>query len=251
MTIRLDIQCSQGEDFSTAFSALVGNSPVVPLFGASARMQWRKWPTMALVLDASTTNGLLRVNTDAGSIHLGVSGIALAAIPPGLYLYDIFVRSSFGQAVRLFHGDVRVYEQICITDYQDLPALGLPSLDFRYSQNYSIWAFRGRVSGGFTPLPPEPVVDIPSRDFTNSANYAMWSFVGVVDGPTVDTTPPLAPLSMDYRFGENYSMWMFRGRLMGGFTPLAQSSGGGSSGGSSVGTLDFSDPNNSGLVGVI
>lgn len=99
-----DILAPQGATFSETYTYKV-NGALVDLTSYTARMQVRKTPSSDVkLLDLTTENSGITLGGVAGTITVGASATAMAAVPSGKYRYDLEVVSSGGVVTRLLEG---------------------------------------------------------------------------------------------------------------------------------------------------
>lgn len=96
-------ECQCGATFDNIFSL---SATDLSLVGYSAKMQVKKNYNSILIVELSTTNGKIVIDTLNNRLQLKLSASETAALTPGKYLYDLkLIKDSDSTAVRLFSGE--------------------------------------------------------------------------------------------------------------------------------------------------
>ena len=105
------IACYQGATFNKVFTWEVDAVPV-NLTGYTARMQVRSTKDSATTIVSLTTGSGITLGGAAGTITLDLSATATAALPSGVYLYDLELVSGGGQVTRLLEGKFTISAEV-------------------------------------------------------------------------------------------------------------------------------------------
>ena len=105
--------CEQGADFLFVFSYEDANGTTLPLSEYTMKMQVRKNYGKELILEISTANGRITVdsNEDA-TIH--VTAEDTAELPPGKYIYDMEVIDGQGIVSRFLKGEFVITAEVTL-----------------------------------------------------------------------------------------------------------------------------------------
>lgn len=107
-----NMKARQGSTFSKTLTVSVSNSPL-NLAGSTVRMQIRPTvDTKNLILDLSTTNGLITKVDNLGKIVVSIPATTMERIPVGSHRYDIEVITSGGEVTAFLEGAFVVITQV-------------------------------------------------------------------------------------------------------------------------------------------
>jgi hypothetical protein len=85
----------RGDSWVVSWTILGADNQPINLSGASARVQLRNSQN-ALLVEASTDNGLITITPTQGRIDMNVPYTAMETVPVGTYQYDLEVTFSNG-----------------------------------------------------------------------------------------------------------------------------------------------------------
>jgi tRNA threonylcarbamoyladenosine modification (KEOPS) complex Pcc1 subunit len=103
----------QGETFNPILTWKDETEALVNLTGYTARMQIRKSvDASAFLLECTTENGRITLGGALGTIALSVSAADTAALPAGIFRYDLELISGGGIVTKLMKGDARVIQEV-------------------------------------------------------------------------------------------------------------------------------------------
>lgn len=86
----------------------------VDLTGYTAKMQIRKSPGAPVILEISSTNGRLTFDRPNGLINLVVPASVTAALPAGIYKYDLDLTDQNGFVTRFIYGNFEIIGTITV-----------------------------------------------------------------------------------------------------------------------------------------
>jgi hypothetical protein len=108
-----DLEIEQGETFNPVLTWTDSTGALVNVTGYTARMQIRRSAdATAALLELTTANGRITLGGVAGTITFSVSATDTAALPSGIFRYDLELVSSGGVVTKLLKGDVVVSQEI-------------------------------------------------------------------------------------------------------------------------------------------
>lgn len=104
-----DFVIEQGTTFVKTLSWLDKNKTPINLTGYTAKMQIRPSESSSTVLlELSTTNGLLSITPLTGTIYILLDKITTAGFKWRLGVYDLLLTSIDGNAKKLIKGEINV-----------------------------------------------------------------------------------------------------------------------------------------------
>lgn len=108
----LNLVCPAGSTFSKTLTYSVSASPV-NLTGWTARLQVRqKHTSTTKLLDLTTSNGGITLGGAAGTITILATATQTAALPDGVWRYDLELVSGSGAVTRLVEGTFAVTPEV-------------------------------------------------------------------------------------------------------------------------------------------
>lgn len=107
-----DIVVEQGATFRLLVTWEDPAETPIDLSGYSARLQARQIQGGAIVCSMTTQNGAIVLGGDSGTVTLELGALATAAIPAGIYRYDIELESGGGEVTRLLRGQFIVQSEV-------------------------------------------------------------------------------------------------------------------------------------------
>lgn len=112
--------CEVGADFSFSIIRQLETAPgsgifnPVDLTGWSAKMQVRQDVGQAVVIELSTANSRIALNSPLGNIQLHILAADTAMLTPGLYKYDLELTDETGFVYRLIEGFFQIVGAITV-----------------------------------------------------------------------------------------------------------------------------------------
>lgn len=109
-----NIVVDQGASLLRAISLKSSARAVVTITGYTARMKVREKVTdTAVILSATTSNGMLEINGTTGTVNIIIPPATTAAILAGNYVYDLEVEeTSTGITTRIIQGKFTVRAEV-------------------------------------------------------------------------------------------------------------------------------------------
>lgn len=105
MTTRFDIEVQQGIKFALNVQARnESDNSILPLIGYSAKMQIRDKPGGTILLDASTSNGMITINGPSGIVSILVPATTTDTMTWNTGVYDLVVFTTTADDIRLLEG---------------------------------------------------------------------------------------------------------------------------------------------------
>lgn len=111
-TARSRTACEQGATFRRRITLLDDDGAPINLSGYVVRMQVRNAKTNVQVIELTTENGRITVNATEGRMLLDVGASVTAALPVGIYLYDLELVASANSVMRLLEGKFQVTRNV-------------------------------------------------------------------------------------------------------------------------------------------
>lgn len=129
----LDLTLEQGADYAVPFAVSVA------LAGATAVMQVRPaaGDPVALLTLSTADRGLV-LDPAAGTVTPSVPAAVTAALPAGLFAYDLKVRDAAGRVTRTHQGGVRVSAEVTTPD-PPLPPPAAGQFNFSLAGNSGLF----------------------------------------------------------------------------------------------------------------
>jgi hypothetical protein len=108
-----DFAIEQGATTIRSFVWKSSDGTPVDLTGYAARMQVRRsFSATDVLLEASTDNGRIQIDPEAGKFTLVLSASVTAAIDWSRGRYDIELESPDGDVTRLIYGEITISKEI-------------------------------------------------------------------------------------------------------------------------------------------
>lgn len=108
----LNLTCPAGATFSRTLTYKI-NGSAVNLSGYSARLQVRqKHTSTTKLLDLTTANSGIALGGAAGTITITATDTQTAALPDGVWRYDLEIVSGAGVVTRLVEGTFTVTPEV-------------------------------------------------------------------------------------------------------------------------------------------
>jgi hypothetical protein len=108
-----DLEIEQGENFDKVLTWTDAAGALVNLTGYTARMQVRRSEdATATLLECTTENSRISLGGVAGTITFDVSPTDMAALPIGIFRYDLELISGAGRVKKLMKGNFTVAREI-------------------------------------------------------------------------------------------------------------------------------------------
>ena len=108
-----DFEIEQGATLSKSFVWKSSDGVVIPLTSYTARMQIRASVSSPdILLELSTSNGLISITPNEGKITLTVGPTTTAAITWSRGKYDLELTSPAGVVTRLLYGDITISKEV-------------------------------------------------------------------------------------------------------------------------------------------
>lgn len=111
--IRYDMTIQQGASFDDSITLQDADGVVMDLTGCTSAMQLRPSSgAPAVILEMSNTNGKLVLGGPLGTIRRALTDEQTATLPPGDYVYDLFITWPDGHADCLITGYATINARI-------------------------------------------------------------------------------------------------------------------------------------------
>ena len=111
---RYNLTIYKGTTFDLKPVWKIGGTPVI-LDNYAADMQVRYAPDTATIIELSTSNGRITIDSAYGRINLHISSTDTAALPAGTYQYDLnLTNNTDGAVYKILQGVFAINESITI-----------------------------------------------------------------------------------------------------------------------------------------
>lgn len=105
--------CEQGADFAFNFHWEDENNTTIALSEYTIRMQVRKNFEKTLIVEFSTTNGRITIDSNE-EVTVSLPAAQTALLEPGKYIYDMEVVDAGGAVTRILQGQFNVSPEVTI-----------------------------------------------------------------------------------------------------------------------------------------
>lgn len=102
-----NLSMEQGVDYNKTFTVTDANGAIYPLSGYSAYLTIKKYQfSTESIIEATTVNGKLSINTTLGTVFLQLSSLDTALLNTKSCVYQLKIVGPSGNVIRVLEGSI-------------------------------------------------------------------------------------------------------------------------------------------------